>query len=162
MSSSSAQAILATYDADELPSRATVSMEADLAFFADPDERKADDVDGSIGEDSMFHETHGYYGQGVSVSTATVPSGWRERLVPFHPADAEPCHAWCLDPHDLVIAKLVAGRDKDYEFTVALLDAELIDVAVLLERAALLDVVGAVQRRVETWLRRQQNRPSPP
>jgi hypothetical protein len=36
---------------------------------------KADKVDGAIGELSTFHETSGYYAQGVSVSTAILPSG---------------------------------------------------------------------------------------
>ena len=58
------QAILGTYDAGELPSRAIVSMEADLAFFDDVDEAKADDVDGSIGEASPFHETAATTGRG--------------------------------------------------------------------------------------------------
>jgi hypothetical protein len=29
------------------------------------------------------HETFGYYAQGVSVTTAVLPAGWRERLVMF-------------------------------------------------------------------------------
>ena len=66
-----------------LPDHAALatSIEADLAFFDDPDDEKADRVDGAIGELSTFHATYGYYAQGVSVSTATLPAGWRDRLV---------------------------------------------------------------------------------
>ena len=39
---------------------------------------KADLIDGSIGEASMFHETFGYYAQGVVERTAVLPDGWRE------------------------------------------------------------------------------------
>jgi hypothetical protein len=53
----------------------------DVAFFEDPEDRKADQVDGAIGELSPFHETFGYYAQGVSVATAVLPDGWRDRLV---------------------------------------------------------------------------------
>lgn len=53
------QAILATHPAAELPEGVTMSVEADLAFFDDDDESKSDMVDGAIGEDSMFHQTHG-------------------------------------------------------------------------------------------------------
>jgi hypothetical protein len=129
------QAILGSYDADHLPARVTLSIEADLAFRYDPDETKSDKVDGAIGELSAFHDTFGYYGQGVSVATALLPDGWRERLVRFDREDAAPAVAWCLESHDLVVSKLVAGRQKDVEFAEALLGVGLVD-AVLLEQRA--------------------------
>lgn len=67
------QALHATV-ADHLPPEAERSVEADVAAFDDPDDRKADLIDGSIGEVSMFHETFGYYAQGVSTSTAELPA----------------------------------------------------------------------------------------
>jgi hypothetical protein len=79
-----------------------MSVEADLAFLQDVDAAKADAVDGAIGELSQFHETFAYYGQGVEVTTAVLPDGWRERLVPFEVRGSEPAKALCLDPHDLV------------------------------------------------------------
>lgn len=117
------QSILGTYDEHELPDRAVASMEADLAFFDDPDARKADQVDGVIGELSPFHELHGIYGQGVEISTATLPPRWRERLIAFERSDTGNAHARCLDAHDLVISKLIAGREKDLEFAQALIEA---------------------------------------
>lgn len=75
------QAILGAIGDDDLPLEATTSIEADLAFFDDPVDEKADQVDGAIGELSQFHETYGYYAQGVSVTTAILPSGWRDRLI---------------------------------------------------------------------------------
>lgn len=142
------QSILGTYDADELPERATLSMEADLAFRDDPDDEKSDKVDGSIGELSPFHQSFGYYGQGVSVATATLPEGWKDRLVRFDREDARPAAAWCLDSHDLVVSKLVAGREKDFEFAEALLRVGLIDAAMLDQRARMLLEPGAVIDRV--------------
>lgn len=32
---------------------------------------------------SMFHDSFGYYAQGVVESTARLPGGWQARLVPF-------------------------------------------------------------------------------
>ena len=142
------QALLASFDDDELPSTVVRSIEADIAFFDDPDERKSDAVDGAIGEESMFHQTNGVYGQGVSVSTAVLPEGWRSRVVAFDGPDAEPSRAVCLEPHDLVISKLVAGRPKDREFARELVAHGLVDFVILSERAALLPVPGAVKRRV--------------
>lgn len=142
------QSILGTFDADDLPDRATLSIEADLAFRDDPEEKKSDLVDANIGELSPFHNNFGYYGQGVSVATATLPTGWQERLIRFDRADAEPAVAWCLDSHDLVVSKLVAGRSKDLEFAEALLGSGLIDSTLLEQRARLLHEPGAVIDRV--------------
>jgi hypothetical protein len=50
------QAILGSYDADQLPAAVLMSMEADIAFLDDPDRSKADDVEGAIGEMSPFHD----------------------------------------------------------------------------------------------------------
>lgn len=147
------QSILGTYSEEELPKEAWISIEADVAFFDDPDEDKALTVDGAIGELSPFHETHSYYAQGVSVSTAILPSGWRERLVPFDSNSALPATAMCLDPHDLVVSKLAARREKDYEFSFALIAADLVDVDTLLDRAATLpDEHGIARAAVVEWL----------
>ncbi len=69
------QSLLASYNEDQLPLAATTSMEVDLAYFDDPDDLKADAVDGAIGELSSFHESIGFYAQGVSVRTAVLPNG---------------------------------------------------------------------------------------
>lgn len=149
------QAILASFGEDALPPEATFSMEADIAFRDDPDEAKADAVDGAIGEGSSFHTMNAYYGQGVSISTAVLPTDWESRVVPYDRADASPSHAVCLDPHDLVISKLVAGREKDHEFAAALIKAGLVDPAILVERAELLPAPGAVVQRVQASIIRR-------
>lgn len=151
------QAILATYSESELPPEATISIEADIAFLDDDAEEKADQVDGAIGEASMFHSQFGYYGQGVGLSTATLPNGWEGRLLPFEWGDTGGAEAVCLEPHDLVLAKLVAGREKDYEFADALIARGLVDPEVLLDRVDVLPVVGAIQRRVRTFIEKRMD-----
>ncbi|MGB3184501.1 MAG: hypothetical protein WBB15_01395 [Ornithinimicrobium sp.] len=122
------QAILGSYDEDDLPEPAHASIKADVFFDHDPELHKSDMVDGVLGEDSAFHEMNGYYAQGVDVTTATLPDGWREPAVAYSPAAANGATGLCLEPHDLVLSKLVAGRMKDFEFVVALLDADLVDL----------------------------------
>jgi len=56
----------------------TVSMEVDIYPLQSPD--LADKIDGSIGEGSLFHETHGYYAQGVGPNTAILPRDWMSRV----------------------------------------------------------------------------------
>ena len=76
------QALHATVSS-ELPKAAQRSVEVDVVAFDDADGRKADLIDGSIGEASMFHATFGYYAQGVGESTAVLPEGWQDRLLPL-------------------------------------------------------------------------------
>ena len=144
------QAILGTADGSALPTEATMSIEADLAFFDDPDEHKSDAVDGAIGEGSQFHALFGYYAQGVSLETSVLPEGWRDRLIRFDRVDAEPSEARCLDPHDLVVAKLVANREKDREFATALIEADLVEVRTLLDRVEQLSQPGSVKDRTRS------------
>ena len=148
------QAILGGLPEDRLPVEATSSIEVDVTFLDDPHDVKSDLVDGAIGELSRFHETFGYYAQGVSVTTATLPRGWRERLVVVHTAGPVPARGLCLDPHDCVLAKLLAGREKDLTFATALISAGLIDPGVLSERLGTLDDAHPVAvDRIEGWLR---------
>jgi hypothetical protein len=77
------QSVLGAIPEHRLPEEATASVEVDIAFFDDASEAKADLVDGAIGELSQFHETFGYYAQGVSLSTAVLPEGWRTTLPMF-------------------------------------------------------------------------------
>jgi hypothetical protein len=148
------QSILGTADEPGLPEAATMSVEADLVFFDDPEESKMDHLDGAIGEGSAFHRQFGYYAQGVSIETSILPVGWRDRLVAFRREDAKPSDAWCLEAHDLVVAKLVANREKDREFAIALIVADLIDVRTLLERVWALDQPDAVKVRVHAAIER--------
>lgn len=148
------QAILGSYSEDALPPEVTLSMEADIAFRNDPDEEKADRVDGAIGEGSSFDIEFNYYGQGVSVSTAVLPAGWEKRVVPYDREDAHPSRAVCVEVHDLVVSKLVAGREKDIEFAISLIRAGLVDSDTLFERAGKLDEPGAVIKRVRSSITR--------
>jgi hypothetical protein len=96
----------------------------------------------------------GYYPQGVGLDTAVLPAGWAERTVRFTAGDTGSAQAVCLEIHDLVISKLFAGREKDYEYAEALITAHLVDVAVLNERAQTCDVPPAQTRRVVRFLQR--------
>lgn len=129
------QAILASID-HGLPQAATRSIEADILPFDDPDERKADLIDGLLGEASQFQDTHGIYAQGVGQHTARLPTGWEQRLVPLRNDNTDGITGWCLEPHDLCISKLLAGRPKDIDFCQALLYADLVDPDILLDRFA--------------------------
>lgn len=146
------QSVLGAIPEERLPAAATASMEVDIAFFNDPEDQKADQVDGAIGELSPFHETFGYYAQGVSLSTAVLPRGWRDRLVVVESASTAPGRGYLLEPHDCVVSKLVAGREKDYVFAGALIHSGLIDPRVIAERIEAVDVLPALRQRLRDWI----------
>lgn len=122
------QAILGSFS--NPPETMLFSAEADIYPLNDPD--KADLIDGSLGDGSFFHDTYGYYAHGVGPETAVAPTGWEERLVrveiPIRVGQAEGAVALCLEPHDLVLAKCAAGRERDWEFARDALAAELVQV----------------------------------
>jgi hypothetical protein len=110
------------------------SIEVDIAVLTDTDGSKADLIDGSIGELSMFQETFGYYAQGVSPKTAILPDGWKKRLVAYKNSNTNGVTAHCLEIHDLWISKAIAHRQKDIEFCKALLKKKLVQSKTLAER----------------------------
>jgi hypothetical protein len=146
------QAILGSFDAADLPAITTVSIEADLGSVDAAGDEVADAIDGAVGELSPFHQAFGYYGQGISVTTAVLPAGWRERLVEFAIEAARPGRGWCLEPHDLVIAKLVRGDPKDYDFADALVAIEAVRPRVLSNRLAATDITEFDRARISRWI----------
>jgi hypothetical protein len=137
-----------------LPEAALRSVEVDVAALDDDDGSQADLIDGSIGEASMFHESFGFYVQGVVAETAVLPAGWRERLVRYQSPATGGVVAWCLELHDLWISKAIAGRPKDREFCRALLDGGYVDRVTLTTRlSAVAGLDPAIVRSVEDMTR---------
>lgn len=108
----------------------------------------------AIGQDSPFHETFGYYADPVDETTATLPEGWKSRLVNLPPGDTEGVTGLCLDPHDLAIAKYVAGREKDRIFTRALAARGITDRDRLLALADKTPVEDEVRHRLRADIAR--------
>ena len=73
------QAILGPHP--DAPRELRESMEADLYPRLRPE--LAEMIEGSLGRYSQFDQTFGYFADGVSPSTATVPQGWDQRLIPL-------------------------------------------------------------------------------
>ncbi len=121
------QAILGRYP--DAPRELLVSADADVYPRNRPE--MSDVIDGSIGELSPFHETFGYYAQGVGPTTAVLPQGFEGRLIRVEtPAGV----GLCLEPHDLVVSKYVAGREKDRDYVRAAARHRLVDRVTLLSR----------------------------
>ncbi|MBL7260857.1 DUF6036 family nucleotidyltransferase [Paractinoplanes lichenicola] len=137
------QSILGSFTEDELPAEATMSAEIDILPLAESNvetARLADLIEGVAGEWSPFEDRHGFSIDGVDLETAVLPTGWRDRLVKVQNANTAAISGnpqytgWCLDKEDLCVAKLCALREKDRNFVAALLDAGLVDTAVIAAR----------------------------
>lgn len=139
------QAILGRYP--QAPLELLASADVDLYPRNQPE--RADLIEGSIGELSPFHETFGYYAQGVGARTAVLPDGWESRLVPVPTAAGT---GLCLDPHDLMISKYSAGREKDRAYVRAAIRHRLVDRETLLERLAQTPVEEARRSQIATQI----------
>jgi hypothetical protein len=116
------------------PAALTVSVEADIYPLNRPE--LADKIDVMIGEGSPFHEQHGYYAQGVGAETAKLPVGWMDRIVRVPHAAYNAGVGYCISVIDLFMSKAAAGREKDQEFCMALLEHGYLRVSAALALVA--------------------------
>jgi hypothetical protein len=114
----------------DLPDEILTSFEVDLIAARNTDRTTWLNV---FGVGSPFHESFGFYIDPVDESTATLPKGWKGRLVNLPAGDTEGVKGLCLEPHDLAIAKYAAGREKDRVFTRELARRGIVSRARLLE-----------------------------
>ena len=113
----------ATRDVDVIPPGDTESL--------------LDQIDLLLGEGSTFDEQWGYYAQGVSSKTPTyAPRDWMARTIAVQTVTAV---GRCMEPHDLAVSKLGAGRDKDLAFVRQLANAGLVNRETMLERLTSVD-----------------------
>jgi hypothetical protein len=140
------QAILGEHPFDA-PPEALRSREADLIPIDAPD--TVDVLTGTLGELSAFDEAYGYHADGVDLTTATLPDGWRERLVPIDNPNTNGYVGLCLEVHDLAVSKYVAGREKDREFCRAIVRAGFVDRNTLAHRLDAVSLETARRRQIE-------------
>jgi len=110
------------------------SMEVDIAPKNFPDREAI--IEGSIGELSPFHETFGFCVDGVDLRTITLPHGWERRVIAVDNPNTNGFRGLCLDPGDLGVSKLAAGRPKDMAYLQVLVRERIVTIAVLEQRLA--------------------------
>jgi hypothetical protein len=133
----------------DLPDEIFMSAEVDLIAKKNPEKTESLNF---IGVYSRFHETHGYYADPVDENTATLPKGWKGRLVNLPPGDTEGVSGLCLDPHDLAIAKYVARREKDIVFTRQLAVRGIVEKPQLLALLAKTPIEAQARERIEGFI----------
>ena len=139
------QAILGEFP--NAPAELLVSNEADVFPRSCPE--RSDMIDATLGEGSPFQRSFGYYAHGVDESSATLPEGWRDRLILVSGENTRFVRGWCLEVHDLAIAKYAAGREKDREFTRSLVRHAMVRREVLGRRLASTKVDAGTRYLIE-------------
>lgn len=142
------QAILGQFP--EAPASLLISREADVYPRNHPE--RSDEIDGSLGDGSYFDSTYGYYAHAVGPETATLPVGWDQRLVPVCNANTGGATGLCLEVHDLLLSKCVAGRERDWRFVEEALRHGLADPEELRRRLVDLPISADDARAVRTML----------
>ncbi len=89
---------------DGLPPRMTWSMEVDA--YPERDPLRAQEFSAQFGENSSFHQAHGYYFDAVSPDLPTLPEGWEQRRL----RQVLPCGVKVkyLEPNDCAVLQVRA------------------------------------------------------
>ncbi|AXI99718.1 hypothetical protein CYPRO_0432 [Cyclonatronum proteinivorum] len=141
------QAILGEFP--DAPEELRKSVEVDVVPVNKPD--AVDKIDGALGENSPFHQMHGFYVHGVALETAVLPKGWKERTRVVRDYLDKNNIGYCVEAHDLAASKLIAFREKDTEFVRFLILRQMINPTVLHARIQLTQVDSVVRQRALTW-----------
>jgi hypothetical protein len=99
------------------PASMLMTQEVDIyAFDVGNVEELSDMIDGSLGQNSPFHTSFGFYADGVSPETAKMPSDWMTRASRYSSPACPGVTAIVPEENDLALAKLVAWREKDIDW----------------------------------------------
>lgn len=98
----------------DIPPAAQISFEADMYPSNMPE--RFEMIEAILGEFSNFHDTYGYYAQGVGPETATLPFDWKTRAVRISNEATNHASGLCISLPDLILSKYAAARPKDFEY----------------------------------------------
>lgn len=130
--------------APDLPEVMAMTSEIDIFGTNDDPEEIAFELDSVLGQGSMFHDTHGYFVDGVSPGTARLPQGWRQRARVLQTSTGD-VSALVPEPDDIAVSKLVRCSDKDLLFLVAGIRHGVFNRSIVIERARALDIADLGQ-----------------
>lgn len=114
-------------------------------------------IEGSLGEFTPFQKKYDVFADGCEFNTATLPIGWKDRLIEVQDKGTDLRIAKFLDPHDLAVSKLVAHREKDTDFLKVMYEENMLHTRTLKDR---LDAVPSLDIKkkeyLHAWIDNQQ------
>ena len=82
-------------------------------------------------------------------TTARLPQGWECRLVAVCNPNTNGATGWCLEVHDIAVAKSVAGREKDLRYIRDLWKEGLISLDTMQARLDATDIDADARQRLK-------------
>lgn len=90
-----------------------------------------------LGIFSDYQQQTGFYADILGLATVVLPEDWEKRLVELKNENGETI-AFCVEIHDVAVSKLMAGREKDFEFLRVAFQSDYLRVETFIERAKMI------------------------
>jgi hypothetical protein len=114
----------------------------------------SEEINGLFGWGSQFHQTHGFYIDGVDDRTARLPSDWRKKAIE-RPMEVNGRRVLAVAPcpEDIIVSKLARLEDKDKQFIAAFHRDRPLDLTHVEQRLEKTSLAPSVLERAQAYLR---------
>jgi hypothetical protein len=90
-----------------------------------------------LGIFSNYQQEKGFFADILGLATVVLPTYWETRLVELKTEDGQ-ILAFCVEIHDVAVSKLMAGREKDFEFLQIAFQSDYLEISTFIERTKLI------------------------
>ena len=139
---------------DAFPDNAKIWEAREKVKHPEQSPEASEHIDALFGNGSQFHQTHGFYIDGVDENTAVLPASWQARAVVRRvDVGGRVVTAVAPCPEDIIVAKLARLNDKDRAFIETYHSARPLDASLIEERIRLSDFAPAIADRAFVYIR---------
>ncbi len=126
----------------DVPQDMAMSNDVDCYTRDDPD--RVFELVGALGEHSSYHEKSGFYLDAVGPNLATLPEGWKDRLIKV---ERQALRAWFLEPNDAAVSKYARGEPRDVRWIRAGIRAGVVSLPIMQARMRSTTFIDAEEQR---------------
>lgn len=108
-----------------------MAMSNDVDCYTKDDPGRILEMVDALGENSPHHEESGFYLDAVSPNLASLPDGWKERLIKVQ---RQALSVWFLEPNDAAVSKYARGEPRDIRWIRAGIQAGVISLPIVQAR----------------------------
>ena len=132
--------ILGLEESFDIPDAMTLSNDIDCYTQADPG--RIFDLVEALGENSLYHQTSGFFLDAVSPDLPSLPEGWSSRLIKV---ERDGLRAWFLEPNDAALSKYARGEPRDRRWIKAGILSGVVSMPVVKARIGTTDFYDACE-----------------